>query len=165
MKAIHEFDAPDVCANCDLWVTHDDTFHDGCAICTPDFIRADGKNTDRAEKQRYSNCPLITTEGKKCARCGVETVLRLDGLCYKCDEHVENMSRLPVIIERELKPCPFCGGEAIMDYIEAHTHWERLAKIMPDYKGGHFIECTGCTCALSLGNDRNAAIAAWNRRA
>ena len=64
----------------------------------------------------------------------------------------------------ELKPCPFCGGEAIMDYIEAHTHWEQLAKIMPDYEGGHFIECTGCTCVLSSGNDRNDAIAAWNRR-
>jgi len=70
----------------------------------------------------------------------------------------------PETPEGELKPCPFCGGEAIMDYIEPHTHSERLAKIMPDYKGGHFIECTGCTCALSLGNDRNAAIAAWNRR-
>jgi Lar family restriction alleviation protein len=61
-----------------------------------------------------------------------------------------------------LLPCPFCGGEAIIDYVEPHTHF--IAAFMPDSEGAHFIECTGCTAAMSGGPDREKAIAAWNKR-
>lgn len=61
----------------------------------------------------------------------------------------------------ELKPCPFCGAEAIINTIEPHTH--KLAAFMPDYEGGTFIECNGCTCAVSGKTDREA-VEAWNRR-
>ena len=61
----------------------------------------------------------------------------------------------------ELKPCPFCGGEAIINEIEPHTHV--FATFMPDYGGSTFIECTGCTYAIS-GQTKDEAIAAWNRR-
>lgn len=62
----------------------------------------------------------------------------------------------------ELKPCPFCGGDAVMTVIEPHTHV--IATFMPDYEGGAFIECTGCSAAISGATPEQAA-AAWNRRA
>lgn len=42
----------------------------------------------------------------------------------------------------ELKPCPFCGKKAVINTIEPHAH---MFVPMPDYEGGAFIECTGCT--------------------
>jgi Lar family restriction alleviation protein len=65
-------------------------------------------------------------------------------------------------VDNELKPCPFCGGKAVIMHVEPHTHI--LATFIPDCIGSHFIECTGCTCALSSDNDREEAIAAWNKR-
>lgn len=62
----------------------------------------------------------------------------------------------------ELKPCPFCGGEAIINTIGSHKH--AIATFMPDYSGGTFIECTKCSCAIAEESD-DAAIKAWNRRA
>ena len=52
----------------------------------------------------------------------------------------------------ELKPCPFCGGEAevksVMDFAVYIAH------------------CKNCTCMLgSLFGDKCDAIEAWNRRA
>lgn len=45
-----------------------------------------------------------------------------------------------IVEEKEkLKPCPFCGGEAVIEIVEPHTHV--LATFMPDYGGGFFIEC------------------------
>lgn len=61
----------------------------------------------------------------------------------------------------ELKPCPFCGSEPFVREIEPHTHV--LATFMPDYKGGAFVECTGCTAAMS-GDNREEVIEAWNKR-
>lgn len=61
----------------------------------------------------------------------------------------------------ELKPCPFCGAEAVINTIEPHSH---IFAPMPDYEGGTFIECTGCTCVIS-GGTRQEAVEAWNRRA
>ena len=60
----------------------------------------------------------------------------------------------------KLKPCPFCGGEAMIEVIEPHTH--TLATFMPDCEGRTFIECQ-CGAAIS-GETEFAAIAAWNRR-
>ena len=61
----------------------------------------------------------------------------------------------------KLKPCPFCGGEARIEVIKPHTH--TLTTFMPDYKGGAFIECK-CGAAIS-GDTKDAAMAAWNKRA
>lgn len=62
---------------------------------------------------------------------------------------------------KNLLPCPFCGGEAIIHTVEPHTHV--IAKFMPDYGGGAFIECKSCTCAIS-GETEQEAITTWNRR-
>lgn len=64
-------------------------------------------------------------------------------------------------MDEKLKPCPFCGGKANIIVVEPHKHF--LAKFMPDYEGGAFVECSGCTCALSA-ESREEAIEAWNRR-
>ena len=63
---------------------------------------------------------------------------------------------------KELKPCPFCGGEAFSYSIAPHTH--ELAKFMPDHPGSGFVECRGCSASMS-GDSEAEAIAAWNRRA
>lgn len=62
----------------------------------------------------------------------------------------------------ELKPCPFCGGEAVITTIEPHVHM--IATFMADCEGETFIECTGCTCGIS-GKTEREAVEDWNRRA
>ena len=56
----------------------------------------------------------------------------------------------------ELKPCPFCGGEA-----EVITHMQCMAK-------AYCVVCKDKECrgrAVKPLRDRDKAIAAWNRRA
>lgn len=62
----------------------------------------------------------------------------------------------------ELKPCPFCGGEALGIEQEAHTHV--FATFMPDHPGSFTIECPKCNVWLIDANEE-IATAAWNRRA
>lgn len=60
----------------------------------------------------------------------------------------------------KLKPCPFCGGEAVLRIVEPHTHY---IVDMPDYGGGAFVECTECTCGVSAETEQ-AAVKVWNIR-
>lgn len=63
--------------------------------------------------------------------------------------------------EKELKPCPFCGGEAIINEVPPHKH--KLFPNIPECKGETFIECTKCTCAISADTTEDA-VNDWNRR-
>ena len=63
-------------------------------------------------------------------------------------------------MSEELKPCPFCGGKAVIEVIQPHRH---IICKMPVYKGGAFIECTECGCAIS-GETETEATEKWNRR-
>lgn len=63
--------------------------------------------------------------------------------------------------DERLKPCPFCGGKAVLHIVEPHKH--ELATWMPDYGGGAFIECTQCTSGMSAESEAEV-IEAWNTR-
>ena len=63
--------------------------------------------------------------------------------------------------ETELKPCPFCGGEAGLYH---HTPF--------GYEPSWHVECVdgdggdeGCGCGTCHHETKAEAIAAWNRRA
>lgn len=61
----------------------------------------------------------------------------------------------------KLKPCPFCGAEAMLEEIQPHEH---IMVNLPPYHGGAFVECTKCTAIVS-GINKEDAIETWNRRA
>jgi len=65
--------------------------------------------------------------------------------------------------EDRLLECSFCGSKALINYIPPHTHGG-IAEFMPDCEGKHFIECSGCTCAVAGGSDLENAVALWNMR-
>lgn len=53
----------------------------------------------------------------------------------------------------ELKPCPFCGGEAEVSY--GYTFGAEY-QYQPN--------CTKCYCSLGIYDSEEEAIEAWNRR-
>ena len=52
------------------------------------------------------------------------------------------------MIDRELKPCPFCGGEGAI----RTTHW------------GCFILCENCRTSIGIKDTEEDAINVWNNR-
>lgn len=53
-----------------------------------------------------------------------------------------------------LKPCPFCGAEAIFggsDNVNGHPYW--------------YVYCRECGATVNGNEDADKAIEAWNRRA
>lgn len=68
------------------------------------------------------------------------------------------MNKIP-----ELKPCPFCGGEAYLEEFEPHKHF---FVELPEYPGGAMITCKKCEGRLSFsGKDaKEKVIKAWNTR-
>jgi len=60
-----------------------------------------------------------------------------------------------------LKPCPFCGGKAILEVIPPHSH--QLASFMPDTPGAAIVACVRCGAALMERKPR-AAMRRWNGR-
>lgn len=56
------------------------------------------------------------------------------------------------INRQKLKPCPFCGGIAIVD-MDEDWYWEWKAF------------CTKCGCDLGYFKTKEEAIKAWNKRA
>lgn len=63
-------------------------------------------------------------------------------------------------MSKELKPCPFCGGEAMLEVIHPHEH---MLVNIPPYGGSAFIECTSCSCAMA-GETEAEVVETWNRR-
>jgi len=54
---------------------------------------------------------------------------------------------------KEVKPCPFCGGEATMDYR------------FEDDPSGFVVYCTKCGVHGYYCEDADEAVAKWNTRA
>lgn len=57
-------------------------------------------------------------------------------------------------MKEELKPCPFCGGEAVL--VDSGT--DILIRC-------YCISCRNCRCNSDWLKTRKEAIGAWNRRA
>lgn len=49
----------------------------------------------------------------------------------------------------DLKPCPFCGGEARMESVDLGVFW---------------VECKNCYAETICADTEDEAAAAWNRR-
>ena len=58
-------------------------------------------------------------------------------------------------MSNELKPCPFCGGEAVI--LKADQY-----HVFPY---SYYVSCTKCTVGLGPLDTEAEAIEAWNRRA
>ena len=56
----------------------------------------------------------------------------------------------------ELKPCPFCGGEAFCRVTDEGIEDEHLL---------FYVECDDCYISTPYSYDRERSIEAWNRRA
>ncbi len=54
----------------------------------------------------------------------------------------------------ELKPCPFCGGEA-----------ETIKSFLYGKVAGYTVSCKKCGCELKMYTSKQNAEKAWNRRA
>lgn len=68
--------------------------------------------------------------------------------------------------DKGLKPCPFCGGKAIIQEHEAHEHsnWLVEATGLPKHVSASWsVECVVCSCGMIFDTEAEA-IAAWNRR-
>lgn len=63
----------------------------------------------------------------------------------------------------ELKPCPFCGGKAVVTF-------KRNSQSYDGQKGGHRIECENrmTTCSMNMrthhASQERKAVKAWNKR-
>lgn len=64
----------------------------------------------------------------------------------KIDEAIEWME--------DLKPCPFCDGEAEVNYVD-----------LGGYEDGYEVRCPDCGCGTDYFYTKQEAIEAWNRRA
>lgn len=61
-----------------------------------------------------------------------------------------------------LKPCPFCGGEALG--IDHPPHKHVIATFMPDHPGSYSVECVKCSVGL-IAPTQEQAVMEWNKRA
>lgn len=67
---------------------------------------------------------------------------------------------------RELDNCPFCGKAPLIQEIAPHKHGIKFGDfVMPDHDGSFVIECPTGNCCAMIATKREAAVAAWNRRA
>lgn len=63
-------------------------------------------------------------------------------------------------VENELKPCPFCGGEA-KTHVCVELENTKLSIMLAGYYGVH---CTKCHVATTPYENEDEAIKVWNKR-
>jgi hypothetical protein len=68
-------------------------------------------------------------------------------------------------VSPDLKLCPFCGGEAgLVCNGPSIQQAERARAWGEDYDVSYYVQCCGCAAIGTEAAERDAAIAAWNRR-
>lgn len=70
-------------------------------------------------------------------------------------------------MNKELKPCPFCGGEATLyDYEESRDIYDKetLGYVDTEYFTKYGVDCEFCGCIVADRNSETEAIEAWNTR-
>ena len=76
--------------------------------------------------------------------------------CTDCPYNSANQEDWQVNDMEELKKCPFCGGEAELEYTESYSSHRY-----------YFVQCTECGCKSDDFEDdpgMKKAVAAWNNR-
>jgi hypothetical protein len=66
-----------------------------------------------------------------------------------------------------LRACPFCGADPILNEIAAHSHSGALKALIPDipdHAGSWTIECPTEGCAGMIADSLDQVTGAWNRR-
>lgn len=63
-------------------------------------------------------------------------------------------------MSEQIKPCPHCGGEAILTEHPPHKHF--FANL-PDHEGSWDVSCPRCGSGMIDGN-KDAVVARWNMR-
>ena len=64
-------------------------------------------------------------------------------------------------LNNPLKPCPFCGGQAIIHDCAMLENQEMAIK----YTDKHGVHCTVCYAATMPFDSEEEAVSAWNKRA
>lgn len=67
----------------------------------------------------------------------------------------------------KLKPCPFCGGKAGLDFAHKNFVYTDDNGIARETGFFYTVKCLDevCGCAIGIYSDAEMAIEAWNRRA
>ena len=120
---------------------------------------------------RLKRCPMCGTPGRaatitdrdgdflviQCPQCGVHTALCGD---YEPAAELWN-SRKKGRSSGRIKPCPFCGGKAQLEFVSPR---EDVDDDEADDTSGVAVECTECEASTPALNDNISAIETWNRR-
>jgi Lar family restriction alleviation protein len=64
--------------------------------------------------------------------------------------------------EDELKPCPFCGGEATIDKLNDSDYLEEYNQRWD--KDEYHARCSGCNALIGPFDDEKQAVLEWNTR-
>jgi len=81
------------------------------------------------------------------------------------DDYIWELRRICKLKGYIPKPCPFCGGEAQLEYV--HAPFVTLKTSETKYLGIYTtVQCTDAFCGCRIGNyeDPIMAINAWNKR-
>ena len=68
----------------------------------------------------------------------------------------------------ELKPCPFCGGEATLERSSTifigQVYSDRYKEPIASQNHGFSVRCNKCGCQTCWWHKEKEAIEAWNKR-
>lgn len=91
----------------------------------------------------------------------VENISAVDEVEYKemmTEKEYDKYAKLCEKGTGELRPCPFCGGNAIINHRYALLGGDRVQIWV------HWMQCSKCGCETSISSMLEETIASWNVR-